>query len=179
MKYNIIGRNVDLTEALNTAIHNSCEKLEKYFNENTEATITLSVEKQRHIMEITIPFNSQVLRAETEGDNMYKIIDTGIDTIEKQILRFKNKLRTKNRNNTDNNFTSVFLSGDEVEADDSLKIERRKKFAIKPMNSEEAVLQMELIGHNFYVYLDAETEEVNVVYKRRNNSYGLIEPQLH
>ncbi|OON97336.1 MAG: ribosomal subunit interface protein [Epulopiscium sp. Nele67-Bin005] len=178
MKTNIIGKNIDMTPALEEAVNSSIKKLNKYFNETTEMQVTLSVEKQRHIVEITIPFSGQVLRAEVEGSNMYKIIDEAVDIIEKQIVRFKNKLRTKQRNADLAHFTPSFMEEDD-HLEEVIQINRRKKFAIKPMDAEEAVMQMELIGHNFYVFLDAQTEEVNVVYKRKNNTYGLIEPELY
>lgn len=178
MKYNIIGKNIEVTNALESAVVEKLEKLDKYFNDSVEAQVTLIVEKLSHIIEITIPFNGSVLRAEVEGKNMYNIIDDAVAVIEKQVNKFKNKLKDKHRNGV-SQFTSDFLR-EEVEEDDEheIKIDRKKKFAIKPMDAEEAVLQMELVGHNFFVYLDADTEEVNVVYKRKNGTYGLIEPVL-
>ncbi|QEH70646.1 ribosome-associated translation inhibitor RaiA [Cellulosilyticum sp. ST5] len=176
MKYNISGKNIELTAALENAVEEKIVKLDKYFNDSVMAQITLSVEKLSHIIEITIPFNGSVLRAEVEGKNMYNIMDDAVAVIEKQINKYKNRLRDKHRN-TVSEFTPSFLeedASDEV----ALKIEKTKKFAIKPMSAEEAVLQMELVGHNFFVYLDGETEEVNVVYKRKNGTYGLIEPVL-
>ncbi len=178
MKYNIIGKNIEVTEALESAVVEKLEKLDKYFNDSVEAQVTLIVEKLSHIIEITIPFNGTVLRAEVEGRNMYNIMDDAVAVIEKQVNKFKHKLKNKHRNGI-SQFTPDFLR-EEVEDSNGaeLKIDRKKKFAIKPMDAEEAVLQMELVGHNFFVYLDAETEEVNVVYKRKNGTYGLIEPAL-
>ena len=147
MKYNIIGKNIELTEALENAVVEKLEKLDKYFNDS-------------------------------EGKNMYNIMDDAVDVIEKQVNKFKNKLRSKHRNGI-SQFTPDFLREEVEESkDQEIKIDRKKKFAIKPMDAEEAVLQMELVGHNFFVYLDADTEEVNVVYKRKNGTYGLIEPVL-
>lgn len=177
MKHNITGKNIEVTAALESAVVEKFTKLDKYFNENVEAHVTLIVEKLVHVIEITIPFNGSVLRAEVEGKNMYNIIDDAVDIIEKQVNKFKNKLRAKHRNNHAPTFTPAFMT-EKSEADDVIKIAKRKKFAIKPMDAEEAVMQMELVGHNFFVYLDADTEEVNVVYKRRNGTYGLIEPTL-
>ncbi len=176
MKYNINGKNIELTAALENAVEDKIVKLDKYFNDNVTAQITLSVEKLSHIIEITIPFNGSVLRAEVEGKNMYNIIDDAVAVIEKQINKYKNRIRSKHRN-TVSEFTPSFLEQEET-AEEALKIDKTKKFAIKPMSAEEAVLQMELVGHNFFVYLDGETEEVNVVYKRKNGTYGLIEPIL-
>ena len=177
MKYNIIGKNIELTEALEKAVVEKLEKLDKYFNDSVEAQVTLIVEKLSHIIEITIPFNGSVLRAEVEGKNMYNIMDDAVAIIEKQVNKFKNKLRSKHRNDV-SQFAASFLNEAPEENEQAIKIDRKKKFAIKPMDAEEAVLQMELVGHNFFVYLDAETEDVNVVYKRKNGTYGLIEPIL-
>ncbi len=177
MKYNISGKNIEVTAALENAVVEKLEKLNKYFNDDVEAQVTLIVEKLIHVIEITIPFHGSVLRAEVEGKNMYNIIDDAVAVIEKQVNKFKNKLRDRHRNNSTGSFTPGFLHQASAE-DDVIKIDRRKKFAIKPMDAEEAVMQMELVGHNFFVYLDADTEEVNVVYKRKNGTYGLIEPTL-
>ena len=175
MKYNISGKNIELTPALENAVQEKIVKLDKYFNDSVTAQITLSVEKLSHIIEVTIPFNGSTLRAEVEGKNMYNIMDDAVSVIEKQVNKFKNKLRDKHRTVGINQLAADFLEeacGDE----EVIKIDKTKKFAIKPMNSEEAVLQMELVGHNFFVFFDSETEDVNVVYKRKNGTYGLIEP---
>ncbi len=177
MKYKITGRNIEVTEALEDAIVNKIKKLDKFFGDNIEAHVTLSVIKQDHILEITIPFSGTILRAEVEGKDMYNIIDDAVAIIEKQVNKFKNRLRSK-RYVDHQVFSQAFIEETNGNGKDDveLKIERKKKFAIKPMDPEEAVMQMELLGHNFYVYLNADTEEVNVVYKRKNGTYGLIEP---
>ena len=177
MKYNINGKNIELTAALENAVEEKIVKLDKYFNDNVTAQITLSVEKLSHIIEITIPFNGSVLRAEVEGRNMYNIMDDAGAVIEKQVNKFKNRLRDKHRTGSVSQFTPSFLE-EADSAEGEIKIDRTKKFAIKPMSAEEAVLQMELVGHNFFVFFDSETEEVNVVYKRKNGTYGLIEPMF-
>ncbi len=176
MKYNISGKNIELTAALENAVAEKMQKLDKYFNDNVEAQVTLIVEKLSHVIEITIPFNGTVLRAEVEGRNMYNIMDDAVEVIEKQVNKFKNKLRSKHRNTGSLQFTPSFLNEGKQEDDVTIKIDRKKRFAVKPMDAEEAIMQMELVGHNFFVYLDSETEEVNVVYKRKNGTYGLIEP---
>lgn len=185
MRYIISGKNIELTEALENRMFKKLEKLEKYFLPTAEAQITLSVEKLRHIIEITIPFNGRILRAEVEGEDMYAIMDDAVAIIEKQLLKYKSKIRDKRRSKSHHEvFVEAFMTPSEAEAKEevasepSLKIEKIKRFAIKPMNAEEAVLQMELLGHNFFVYLDENMTDVNVVYKRKNGSYGLIEPSL-
>ncbi len=176
MKYNINGKNIELTSALENAVEEKIVKLDKYFNDNVTAQITLSVEKLSHIIEITIPFNGSVLRAEVEGKNMYNIMDDAVAVIEKQVNKFKNRLRDKHRTGSVSQFTPTFLDEADVDGDEAIKIDKTKKFAIKPMSAEEAVLQMELVGHNFFVFFDSDSEDVNVVYKRKNGTYGLIEP---
>ena len=163
MKYNISGKNIELTAALESAVEEKIVKLNKYFNDNVTAQITLSVEKLSHIIEITIPFNGSVLRAE-------------VAVIEKQVNKFKNKLRDKHRTGTISQLMPSFLEETDGNDEDGIKIDKTKKFAIKPMSAEEAVLQMELVGHNFFVFFDSESEDVSVVYKRKNGTYGLIEP---
>lgn len=177
MKYDVVVRNTEMTQGMEEAIQNSIIKLDRYFNEDTLIQVTITIEKQRQIVEMSINFDGQVIRSQVEGDNMYKILDDVVDTLEKQVLRFKKKLRTRNRQAEQHVFTPAFM--DEIEEDDEeIFTIKRKKFAMKPMNAEEAIMQMELVGHNFYVYLDQDTEEVNVVYKRKNSAYGLIEPRF-
>lgn len=176
MKYNISGKNIELTPALENAVHEKIVKLDKYFNDSVTAQVTLSVEKLSHIIEVTIPFNGSVLRAEVEGKNMYNIMDDAVTVIEKQVNKFKNRLRDKHRAAGTDQLATAFLREVPEDDDETIKIAKTKKFAIKPMSKEEAVLQMELVGHNFFVFFDSETEDVNVVYKRKNGTYGLIEP---
>lgn len=179
MKYQITGKNIDVTSALDNAVGEKIVKLNKYFNDSVNAQVTLSVEKRKHIVEITIPFNGTVLRAEVDGDNMYNLIDDAVAIIEKRIHKCKGKIKSRKRGEGIGHIASAFANipnTDEDDDDTPIKIAKTKRFAIKPMNAEEAVMQMELLGHNFFVYLDGETEELNVVYKRKDGTYGLIEP---
>lgn len=177
MKYNIIGKNIEVTKGLENAVVDKLHKLDKYFNDQTEVQVMLSVEKLRHIIEITIPFNGQVLRGEIDGKDMYAIIDDAVAIIERQVVRFKNKLRRRHRSASVPGLAPSFMELDN-DVEETLQIDRKKKFAVKPMDAEEAIMQMELVGHTFFVYRDAQTEEVNVVYKRKNGTYGLIEPTI-
>lgn len=179
MRYIISGRNIELTDALEEKMVRKMGKLDKYFLPATEAQITFSVEKLRHIIEITIPFHGRILRAEVEGKDMYAIMDDAVAIIEKQLNRYKNRLQDKSRSKSHEVFAAEFMKPTEVEEEPSLKIKKTKRFAIKPMSAEEAVLQMELLGHNFFVYLDENMEDVNVVYKRKNGTFGLIEPTFN
>lgn len=178
MQYIISGRNIELTQGIEDKMIRQMGKLDKYFLPTAEAQITLSVEKLRHIIEITIPFHGRILRAEVEGKDMYAIMDDAVAIIEKQLNKYKNRLQDRSRTTSHAVFVEEFMEKVPVENEPSLKIKKTKRFAVKPMSAEEAVLQMELLGHNFFVYLDENMEDVNVVYKRKNGSYGLIEPVL-
>ncbi len=174
MRYNIVGRNIDVTEGLRSAIQEKLGKLEKYFTPDTEVQVTLSVEKDRQKIEVTIPVKGSIIRSEQVSNDMYVSIDLVEEIIERQLKRYKNKIVDKKHG--DAFFKQEFIDK-EYEDNDEVKIIRTKKFGIKPMYPEDACVQMELLGHNFFVFRNAETDEVSVVYKRKNNTYGLIEPE--
>lgn len=175
MRFIISGKNIDVTDGLKTAIYEKIGKLEKYFTPDTEIHVTLSVEKERQKIEVTIPMKGNIVRAEEVSSDMYVSIDLVEEVIERQLRKYKNKLLEQKQVAV--NFNKSFVEED-VEADDEIKIIRTKKFAVKPMDAEEACVQMELLGHNFFVFRNADTDEVNVVYKRKANTYGLIEPEF-
>ena len=174
MNYRISGKNIEVTEGLRTAVQGKLNKLEKYFTDETEIQVTFSVEKDRQKIEVTIPVKGSVIRAEQVSDDMYVSIDLVEEVIERQVNRYKKKLVDQQQNAAF--FQKEFLEDDEAD-DEEIRIIRSKKFAVKPMDAEEACIQMELLGHNFFVFRNAETDEVNVVYKRKGNTYGLIEPE--
>ena len=174
MNYRISGKNIEVTEGLRTAVQDKLNKLEKYFMDETEIQVTFSVEKDRQKIEVTIPVKGSVIRAEQVSDDMYVSIDLVEEVIERQVNRYKKKLVDQQQNAAF--FQKEFLEDDEAD-DEEIRIIRSKKFAVKPMDAEEACIQMELLGHNFFVFRNAETDEVNVVYKRKGNTYGLIEPE--
>jgi putative sigma-54 modulation protein len=175
MRYKITGRNIEVTPALKAAVEDKIGKLERYFNQDTEAVVTLSVEKDRQKIEVTIPVKGTIIRAEQHSNDMYVSIDLVEEIIERQIKKYKNKIIDKKQAAVA--FSDLFINED-YEADDGIEIVKVKKFAMKPMDPEEACVQMELLGHAFYVFLNSETEQVNVVYKRKGNTYGLIEPEF-
>lgn len=175
MRYIISGKNIDVTEGLKSAVYEKIGKLERYFTPDTEVHVTLSVEKERQKIEITIPMKGNIIRAEQVSNDMYVSIDLVEEIIERQLRRYKNKLIDQKQ--TAGSFNQAFVE-EESNEDEEIRIIRSKKFAMKPMDAEEACIQMELLGHNFYVFRNAETNEVNVVYKRKGNTYGLIEPEF-
>ena len=174
MKFIIIGRNIDITEGLKSAVQEKLGKLERYFTPETEIHVTLSVEKDRQKIEVTIPVKGNIIRSEQVSSDMYVSIDLVEEVIERQLRKYKTKI--VNQQQAGGNFQKEFVE-DEFLEDEEVNIIRTKKFGIKPMYPEDACVQMELLGHNFYVFRNAETDEVNVVYKRKGNTDGLIEPE--
>ena len=176
MKFVIVGRNLEVTPGLRAAVEDKIGKLEKYFNPDTEAHVTLSVEKERQKIEVTIPVKGSIIRSEQVSNDMYVSIDLVEEIIERQLKKYKSKIVDKQQNAS--SFSKAFVENDYME-DEEVKIVRTKKFDIKPMYPEDACIQMELLGHNFFVFSNAETDEVNVVYKRKDGAFGLIEPEFH
>lgn len=176
MRFIISGKNIEVTDGLRTAVEGKLSKLDKFFTDETEIFVTLSVERNRQKIEVTIPMKGQVIRAEQDSSDMYVSVDLVVDIIERQIRRYKTKLMNQKLVGTE--FKREFFEIEEDTPDEEIKIIRSKKFAIKPMDVEEACVQMELIGHTFFVFRNADTFEVNVVYKRKDGTFGLIEPEF-
>lgn len=168
------GKTMEVTDALRDTVERKLGKLSKLFQKDTEAQVTLSVEKNRHIIEITIPFDGVVLRCEECTDDMYTSIDKAVDKLERQINKHKTKLEKRFRGSK-LIFENIVSTEDD---DEKPRVVKTKRFAMKPMPVEEAILQMELLGHNFFVFSNGDTEEVNVIYKRKDGNYGLIEPEF-
>ena len=176
MKFIISGKNITVSPGLKTAVEDKLGKLERYFTPDTEVIVTLSVEKERQKIEVTIPMKGNIIRSEQVSNDMYVSIDLVEEVIERQLRKYKNKLVAKNQEG--NNFSKTLFETEESIEDGEVKIVRTKRFGIKPMYPEDACVQMELLGHNFFVFFNAENEEVNVVYKRKDGSFGLIEPEF-
>jgi putative sigma-54 modulation protein len=176
MKFIISGKNIDVTPGLKSAVEDKIGKLEKYFTPETEVHATLSVEKERQKVEITIPIKGTIIRSEQVSNDMYVSIDLASEVIERQLKKYRNKFRSEQQAGAASLRTD-FINNDVEEEEEEIKIVRTKRFDIKPMYAEDACIQMELSGHDFFVFCNAETDEVNVVYKRKGNTYGLIEPE--
>jgi putative sigma-54 modulation protein len=177
MKIIVSGKNFEVTDALKDRVGKKLGKLNKFFNPDTEAFVTMSVEKNRHIVEVTIRFKGIVFRAEVSNDDMYTSIDKSVDILEGQIRKNKTRLAKRLHENAFTASDSIGVSADEVE-EEEFKVVRSKRFPIKPMSVEEAILQMNLLGHEFFVFSNAETKDANVVYRRKDGNYGLIEPEF-
>lgn len=175
MKLNFTGKNIEVTEALKDVTEKKLSKLDKYFQSDVEGNVIYSVERNWKILEITINLPGTILRAEESSDDMYTSIDNAVDILERQIRKYKTKLQKRYQTGETIRFENVMPLKEE---EDKPKIVKTKRFGMKPMNVEEAVLQMELLRHSFYVFMNADSEEVSVVYKRKDGNYGLIEPEF-
>jgi len=181
MIYNIRGQRVQVTDALRDYAEKKLSRLEKYFDPSitSEVNATLSVTKGQHTVEVTIPISGMFLRAEERSDDMYASIDAVIDKLERQIRKHKTKVNRRVRQTGGSK--AVFQEGGNsvsvLEDEEDFELVRTKRFTFKPMDVEEAILQMNMLGHTFFVFSNSETKSVNVVYKRSDGKYGLIEQQ--
>ena len=168
MRITITGRNIELTDGIKEAVQDKLSKLEKYFSADTDVFVTLSVEKERQKIEVTIPVKGHIIRSEQVSSDMYVSIDLVEEVIERQLKRYRTKIIDRNQS-AGTGFAQDFIDidGDEEE---EVKIVRTKRFGMKPMYPEDACVQMELSGHDFFVFRNAETDEVNVVYRRKGNT---------
>ncbi len=177
MRISITGKNLEISDYLRDLVEKKVAKLDRYFPQDTEAQVTLSVEKNRHIVEVTIPIDGGVIRGEEVTGDMYASIDNVLDKLEKQILRHRTRLEKSLRSGAFRYDAPLFGgSYEELDEEDGPRIVRVKRFNIKPMSEEEAMLQIEMVGHSFYVFINSDTEQINVLYKRKDGNYGLIEP---
>lgn len=175
MKYVINGKHTSVSSSMIEKAQKKVGKLEKFFRPDAEAHLTFKVERDRNIFEVTIAAKGIFIRAEESTDDMYASIDLVIEKLERQIRKYKTKLGK--RIHQDAMIAENFEIAETVEEEDELPIVRTKRFPLKPMDVEEALLQMNLLGHSFFVFSNAEDEKVNVVYRRRDGGYGLIEPE--
>lgn len=176
MRITITGRNIELTPGIKEAVEDKLSKLEKYFKPDTDVNVTLSVEKERQKIEVTIPTKGHTIRAEEVSNDMYVSIDLVEETLERQLIKYRTKIISK-KMNAAANFKAEYLEEKIEDDEEEIKIVRSKRYDLKPMYPEDACIQMELLGHDFFVFVNAETDEVNVVYKRKANTYGIIEPE--
>ena len=174
MNYTVSGKNIDVTNGLRDAVIDKLSKLERYFTPDTEVNVTLSVEKDRQRIEVTIPIKGTIIRAEQVSNDMYASIDLVEAVLERQLRKYKNKIVDQKQSAVA--LSQVFLD-EETGEEDEIQIVRTKKFAIKPMDIEEACVQMELLGHSFFAFVNVETERTNILYLRKDGDLGLMEPE--
>ena len=175
----ISGKNIEVSDYLEELINKKVSKLDKYFPEDTQAHVTPSVERNRHIVEVTIPYAGGLIRGEETSGDMYASVDNVLSKLEKQIVRHRTKLEKSLR-------AGAFRAPEPVYADaftqddldeEAAKVVKVKRFDIKPMTVDEAMLQLEMLGHSFYMFTNGDTNQINVIYKRKDGNYGLIEPE--
>ncbi|MCD8503296.1 MAG: ribosome-associated translation inhibitor RaiA [Bacillaceae bacterium] len=180
MNFNIRGENIEVTPALRNYVEKKIGRLDRYFNTVPAAPVNVNMQviNNQQIIEITIPMPQLLLRAEESNADMYAAIDLVVEKLERQIRKHKTKVNKKFRQ--DGSLKYMFRSDVAdvtFEDEDELEVVRTKRFSLKPMDTEEAILQMDMLGHNFFVYSNADNGETNVVYRRKDGRYGLIEPQ--
>lgn len=181
MRVIVKGKNVDVTDALQRYAEKKVQKLEKYFHSIKEAVVTQSTQRNWHIVEVTLEGDGILLRGEERSDNMYASIDQVVEKLEKQIKRFKGKLieRVHPEEPPKEHVATIPPPEEAVseEVEETPTIVRMKKVSLEPMSPDEAAAQMELLNHDFYLFLNAETDAVNLIYRRKDGNYGLIEPE--
>jgi len=172
----IRGKRVEVTDALREYVMKRVGKLAKYSDDFTDVQVTLLVEKDRHRVEVTAPSNGMIVRGEEETSDMYSSIDLVIEKLERQIEKYRTRILKRNRKAAKDQDVGNGAAAEVLEEES--KIVRRKKFQVKPMSVDEAVMQMNLVGHSFFVFLNEDTHQINVVYRRHDGNYGLLEPEI-
>jgi putative sigma-54 modulation protein len=176
MKITIRGENTEITDGLREHIEKKLSKLTRYFEQINEAQVTVVTHRGSYIVEVTIPLNSFIIRAEeTSEENLYAAVDLVVEKLEKQIQKHRTRLYRRFRNQGLKNLITTMGEENAVEMP---SVVRTKRFAVKPMPVDEAILQMSLLGHDFYVFSNSDTEQVNVLYRRKDGNFGLIEPEF-
>jgi putative sigma-54 modulation protein len=170
MRITITGKNMEVSEYLHDTIMKKLGKLDRYFKPETQANVMLSMQRSRHIVEVTIPFDGVVIRAEDATGDMYASIDSVVDKLIRQITKHRTKLSKRLK-------ADSFPANESYEDFSYGKLVRHKQFSLKPMSVEEAIMQLELLGHEFFIFSNQDTERINVLYRRKDGNYGLLEPE--
>jgi putative sigma-54 modulation protein len=180
MRYVFTGKNMSVTEGIKERATRKLGRLEKLLPDNAEIYVTFSEHKHLTKMEVSVPLHKRMLRAEVSDADVSNCMDKAVDILERQLVKYKSRLRDRRRRSVATSDELTFINIPEAEAAEAtneITITRTKKFALKPMDAQEAVMEMELLNHGFYVFRNSWTDEINVVYKRNDGEYGLIEPQ--
>jgi len=180
MNLQLRGKNTEVTEGLRNYVEKRFAKLEKYFTREMTGTVTLIIERNEHIIETTIPINRFILRAEESSHDMYTSIDNVVEKIERQVRKYKTRVNRKGKQVGMDYLPFTTTEEPESTEEDVInndRIEKTKTFVVKPMDVEEAIMQLELVDHDFFVFLNDKTDEIEVVYRRKGNKYGLIQPR--
>lgn len=178
MNYNFVGKNLPVSDGMKETATKKIDRLSRLFPENTNVTVTFSAVKADNKVEISVLLNKRVLRAEVTASDMFTAIDGAVEILDRQIVKYKHRLKDKARREPSfkEELRSVFKENENIDEnfEEVPKIERKKRFPLKPMDTDEAIMEMEMLNHNFFVFRNSETSDINVVYKR-HNGYGLID----
>ncbi|WP_270646909.1 ribosome hibernation-promoting factor, HPF/YfiA family [Paeniclostridium hominis] len=183
MKITISGKQMELTDAIKDAVEEKLERLDYYLHPETEVKVTVSAKKARQKVEVTvIPISGPIIRAEDTEESLYAAMDVVYDKLNTQLRKYKKRVQDRHQSNESIRFSHIEdLTEEDLQNENEnsidISIDRRKKFNIKPMSPEEAVLQMDLLGHDFYMFTNAQTDDISIVYKRKNGGYGIIEQE--
>lgn len=183
MIINVRGKNIEATPSLIDYAEKKLGKLDKHFDQNTDVQVVLSTIREDHIVEVTVNLNGMILRGEEATGDMYASIDQVVDKLERQVKKYKTRIHKQKRQKggvRNMNEKQAALEAEQravEEEEDTPRVVRTKRFPLKPMTVEEAILQMDLLGHTFFVFANADTDVTNVIYKRKDGNYGLIEPE--
>lgn len=175
MSVNVKGRNIDVTPALREYVEKKIAKVTKQFKTVGDISAVLKVEKGNHIVEITVPASGILLRAQENTKDMYSSIDLVVEKIERQVHKYKTRLMKRKYSNFAD---PALIPTAEAAGDEEFEIVKNKKFILRPMSVEEAILQMNLLNHDFFVFFDPDLDSTNVVYRRKDGKYGLLSPEL-
>ena len=178
MKLTVTAKNMVVTPGIMNRINKKTTTMERYLRSDTEMIMRLRKERNMRICEITVPMNGVTMRAESSSeDNLFMAIDSALAKIERQILRHRTKLEKRLREDVDMTETPEFIEDPEVYGKGEKEIVRTKEYPLRPMSKEDAILQMELLGHSFFVFVDIDTEETSVLYLRKDGNLGLLVPE--
>jgi len=181
MRVTVKGKNVHVSDSLKAYVEKKLQKLSKYFSNIKEAQVTQTIQRNWHVIEVQVEGDGVFLRGEDRSPDMYACVDAIVEKLEKQVKRFKGKLMLHPREGVGHAMAAELAPvelDDETDEDEPLPgLVRTKRFSIKPMTPDEAAMQMELLNHDFFVFLNGETDQMNVLYRRKDGNYGLIEPE--
>ena len=178
MKIIISGRNIDLTDAIKERVNNKLGKLDKFFTSETTATVTLKKENEKDVAEINIPVKGNLLRVSEKQDNLFSAIDTASDKLERQIRKYRTKIRDNKIHNIMKSISEGNFSEEKIDEEpNEIKIVKKKQLLLKPIDEEEACMQLDMIGHSFFIYENTDGK-ICVAYKRGDGNYGIIEPSI-
>ena len=179
MRFTFTGTNMSVYDDIKSKAEKKISRIGKLVSEDAQANVKITKVRHQYKVEVSVPLHKRLLRAETTAGDISTCLDSVVDVLEKQIVKYKGRLRERSRRSAVTMEEQSFFEDASTSADvsDEIVIQRTKRFALKPMDAQEAVMEMELLGHTFFVFRNGTTDEINVVYKRNDEEYGLIEPE--